>query len=65
MNCPICGNDSGCGMEAGKAAEDCWCSKAKFPPRTLALVPGALRDKACICQSCLARAEEAGDNGRE
>ncbi|MBW5446320.1 hypothetical protein GE107_09640 [Cohnella sp. CFH 77786] len=54
-SCPLCGQDNGCGNEAGKPEGDCWCTQATFPKEMLQLVPDDLRGKACICQSCLRR----------
>lgn len=53
MNCPLCGNDSGCGLEAGKPIEQCWCSRAAFPERLKTRVPAELRERACVCEACL------------
>lgn len=61
MNCPICGEDSRCGMEAGKPVGECWCNARRFPPEIITLVPEALRERACICEACLAGFEERGD----
>ncbi|MBO9596646.1 MAG: cysteine-rich CWC family protein [Cohnella sp.] len=61
MKCPICGEDSGCAMEAGKPIGECWCVKRSFPPETITLVPEALRERACICEACLDRLERRDD----
>lgn len=59
MNCPLCGNDSGCGLEAGKPIEACWCSRAAFPEQLKKRVPAELRERACVCETCLAAALRA------
>lgn len=61
MSCPICGEDSRCGMEAGKPIDECWCSKRSFPPEINTLVPEALRERACICEACLERFSRRDD----
>jgi prepilin-type N-terminal cleavage/methylation domain-containing protein/prepilin-type processing-associated H-X9-DG protein len=54
--CPLCGQPNGCqlclpAVPAGR----CWCVTQEFPAELLARVPEPLRQRACICCSCLER----------
>jgi hypothetical protein len=49
--CPLCGRPNGCAMAAG-GQEPCWCASATISPETLAQIPAALRDVACLCAEC-------------
>jgi len=51
--CPLCGNDNGCAVLAGKPVEACWCGTAGFPREIFELIPPEERRKACICSECL------------
>jgi len=31
---------------------DCWCKSVTFAETTLARIPDAAKDRACICQQC-------------
>lgn len=60
--CPLCGEPNLCAMASaapGERPPPCWCRAEPFPPDLLAAVPEQSRRKACICQSCRRRAEEA------
>ncbi len=61
MNCPICGNDSGCGLEAGKRIEACWCYRVSFPEQLKTRVPAELRERACVCRACVEAALQDAD----
>ncbi|MBL9077696.1 MAG: cysteine-rich CWC family protein [Planctomycetes bacterium] len=55
--CPLCGADNRCVRAVGGAGP-CWCEAVAFDPATLARVPAAARDRACLCRAC------AGGDGR-
>ena len=48
--CPLCGEENNC---MANSAERCWCNDVTVPQALLDLVPVNLRDKACICRSCI------------
>lgn len=51
--CPLCGKPNGCAAaKHGRLDVDCWCNHATMNPASLALVPEALRHKACLCPDC-------------
>lgn len=55
--CPICGGPNHCNRvkdPSGRTA--CWCQEAVIPASLLKRVPESLRDKSCICPSCVALA---------
>jgi hypothetical protein len=56
--CPLCGASNGCAMQAqhdsGQPQPPCWCTRADFTAELLARVPGAARDRACVCAACAA-----------
>jgi Cysteine-rich CWC len=51
--CPLCGNHNGC--QADTDPYNCWCLSVMVPQELLELVPEKLKDKACICLSCIER----------
>lgn len=51
--CPLCGQPNHCAILAGEDPYSCWCMTARIPQKLKERVPGKLRGKACICQSCL------------
>jgi hypothetical protein len=57
--CPLCGDINRCvevEKKQGKpVAEPCWCHNVKFTPQVLKAVPKEARNKACICESCVAK----------
>ncbi|WP_367847834.1 cysteine-rich CWC family protein [Rhodoferax sp. WC2427] len=59
QNCPLCGLPNLCAMEqarrTGQAQAPCWCLAANILPATLASIPPAARDLACICAACAAK----------
>ena len=60
LQCPLCGGPNDCAPAGcGRFDVDCWCTQASFPAELLAQVPAELRDKACICPACVAKAWQA------
>ncbi|MCB9616400.1 MAG: cysteine-rich CWC family protein [Sandaracinus sp.] len=55
--CALCGAQNECGVAAG--ASHCWCFDVVIPASLLARIPEELRDRACVCPSCIER-EKAG-----
>ena len=52
--CPLCGGANACQLCSPAAYKGaCWCARMEIPAALLARVPEPLRDRACICQSCL------------
>ena len=52
--CPLCGQPNGCRLcTPGRYQGPCWCETAIMPAGLLARVPEPLRNRACICQSCV------------
>jgi prepilin-type N-terminal cleavage/methylation domain-containing protein/prepilin-type processing-associated H-X9-DG protein len=52
--CPLCGGPNDCLLCApGVARGPCWCVGAGLPSELLARVPENLRNRACICQTCV------------
>ncbi|TAN36742.1 MAG: DNA or RNA helicase of superfamily II [Verrucomicrobia bacterium] len=51
--CPLCGKPNDCAAaKYGRLDVDCWCNHTPVNPASLALVPPALRKKACLCRAC-------------
>ena len=48
--CPLCGRPNESGMARGKGS--CWCFRTPVPAEVLEKLPGAARDRACVCQTC-------------
>ena len=61
--CPLCGADNQCAMSADRPVESCWCASVHISAATLAAIPPEDVGRRCICPSCAARGEEAGDAG--
>lgn len=59
QSCPLCGQPNRCAMEqarrTGKVQPPCWCLAVTIAPATLAAIPPAARDRACICADCAAK----------
>ena len=54
--CPLCGEPNDCQLCLPVAAKGaCWCLDAKIPAALLARVPAAARNRACICERCIAQ----------
>src|SRR6266576_1480060 len=52
--CPICGNSNGCQLcDVGGHKGPCWCARTSIPDSLLARVPLELRNRSCLCQSCV------------
>jgi len=60
--CPLCQRQNVCAVIEGKDLKDCWCNHTTFPPKNV-VEEGALEQKACICQSCIAKLKEEADLG--
>ena len=54
--CPLCGRPNECRLASPGAPKiPCWCVEVEIPKALLARVPEALRNRACICRSCVGR----------
>jgi len=54
--CPLCGGANDCQLCSPATYKgQCWCAHLEIPNDLLARVPENLRDRACICQNCVAR----------
>lgn len=51
--CPLCGQNNGCAVHAGKDPAACWCMTVKVPPGLLEKIPPERRGQACVCQNCV------------
>jgi len=52
--CPLCGGPNECRLCSPVAAKgQCWCVQVDFPAELLARVPEDLRNRACVCRSCV------------
>ena len=56
--CPFCGGSNACTADSGA----CWCFTLQVPKAMLVLVPAALRNRVCVCQTCI-RAFQADPQG--
>lgn len=55
LRCPLCGAANECAAaQSGSFDTPCWCANLTIDPKTLAAVPEAERDKACLCPRCAA-----------
>ncbi len=53
-NCPLCSRPNDCQLCTVAAYKGpCWCAKVKIPDELIAQVPADLRNKACICRTCV------------
>lgn len=63
--CPLCGGINACVMEleriSGVAQPTCWCTRVRFAPELLSRIPPAKRAFACICPSCVDKADGEAD----
>jgi len=51
--CPLCGQPTACAIAAGATrCEDCWCGAVCIAPATLAAIPPAAVERACVCRAC-------------
>ena len=48
--CPFCKNANSC---QAKGSSPCWCYNAAIPTELTALVPITLKNKSCICFTCV------------
>ncbi len=54
--CPLCGEANACQLCSPAAFKGpCWCVRAELPAELLARVPENFRNRACICQKCVAK----------
>ncbi|MEY4917132.1 MAG: hypothetical protein RL616_1045 [Verrucomicrobiota bacterium] len=52
--CPLCGAANECQLCSPAAFKGrCWCADAEITDELLARIPENLRNRACICQSCV------------
>ena len=54
--CPLCGSANACGAHD---ATPCWCFNTVIPQGSLDQVPADKQMKACICQACVTRYQQA------
>ncbi len=50
--CPLCGQDNGCAIAAGRPPESCWCQGATIAQGALDALPVSERGVRCICPEC-------------
>ena len=63
FRCPLCGEENDCAAaRTGSFDAPCWCRAVVISPDTLACVPAAQRNRACVCKRC---AETPGDASGE
>ena len=52
--CPLCGGNNECLLCTAVAYKgQCWCAHMEIPGELLARVPENLRNRACICRTCV------------
>jgi hypothetical protein len=52
--CPLCGAANHCQLCTADAYKGpCWCARVQIPDELLAQVPAELKNRACICQTCV------------
>jgi len=52
--CPLCGGVNECRLCSPAAQKGpCWCASVEIPAELLARVPENIRNRACICRSCI------------
>ncbi|MGA2247687.1 MAG: cysteine-rich CWC family protein [Verrucomicrobiota bacterium] len=52
--CPLCGGANDCLLCSPAACQGrCWCMSEEMPAELMARVPAHLRNRACVCRSCL------------
>lgn len=57
--CPLCGATNDCQLCSPATYKGpCWCAHAEISPELLARVPENLRNRACICRSCVEKFEQ-------
>lgn len=57
--CPLCGEENGCAVAAsGRFDTPCWCQDVAIGPETLARVPPAQRNRACLCRRCAGQLDD-------
>jgi len=54
--CPLCQSQNLCGVNNKKA---CWCSKIHIPSELIDTLPNEVKNKACLCQKCVAKFQSA------
>jgi len=53
-SCPLCGGPNNCRLCTTDAYKGpCWCMQVEIPGELLARLPEALRNRACLCRSCV------------
>lgn len=48
--CPFCQDNNRCAVNSDSA---CWCSNVVVPEGIIELLPLSLKDKSCICLTCI------------
>jgi len=52
--CPLCGGPNDCQLcKTAVVKGPCWCACVEIPDALLTRVPESLRNRACICRSCV------------
>lgn len=60
--CPLCGEENDCAVSrTGSTDTPCWCRDIVIDAATLARVPDALRNRACLCRRCAGTSAAAPD----
>lgn len=58
--CPVCQSPNDCQLCTSSTYKgSCWCQHHSFPEELLARVPEELRNRACVCRSCVETAWRA------
>jgi hypothetical protein len=53
LRCPLCGEENDCAAaRTGSFDAPCWCREIVIALDTLARVPEAQRNRACLCKRC-------------
>ena len=57
-SCPLCGQPNRCAMELARSTglppAPCWCLQQTIAADTLAQIPAAALNQACLCPRCAA-----------
>lgn len=63
-SCPLCGEPNDCQLCTTSAYKGpCWCADVEIPEALLAQVPKDLKNRACICRSCVMKFHRSKASG--